>query len=111
MRPIVYLCLSLAFLFNVSVAAAQTTRYQNGYYRSNGTYVRPHYKTVPNRTNRDNYSTQGNRNGYTGTYGSRARDYSAQSYNYGRGRTIYTGPRGGQYYYNSRGNKVYVPKR
>ncbi len=25
--------------------------------------------------------------------------------------TINTGSRGGQYYYNSKGNKVYVPKR
>lgn len=26
-------------------------------------------------------------------------------------RTIYTGPRGGQYYYNSKGNKVYIKKK
>lgn len=28
-----------------------------------------------------------------------------------QGRTILTGPRGGRYYINSKGNKVYVPKR
>ncbi|MBK6497038.1 MAG: hypothetical protein IPG00_02265 [Saprospiraceae bacterium] len=39
------------------------------------------------------------------------KDYSSEAYNYGAGQTIYTGPRGGQYYYNSKGNKVYVPKR
>ena len=27
------------------------------------------------------------------------------------GKTIYEGPRGGQYYYNSNGNKTYVKKQ
>ena len=88
-----------------------SVRYQNGYVRSNGTYVSGHYKSTSNSTNHDNYSTQGNRNTYTGSYGSRARDYSSGAYNYGSGRTIHTGSRGVQYYYNSRGNKTYVPKR
>lgn len=37
----------------------------DGYYRSNGTYVAPHYRTAPNSTNRDNFSTLGNTNPYT----------------------------------------------
>ncbi len=49
--------------------------------------------------------------GATGTISSRARDDSTLSYNYGSGHTIQTGSRGGQYYVNSRGNQVYVPKR
>lgn len=85
-------------------------RYQQGYTKSNGTYVHGHYKTNSNSTNYDNFSTQGNYNPYTGRTGT-ARDYSSNSYNYGSGQTIHTGPRGGQYYFNSRGNKVYVPKR
>lgn len=40
-----------------------------GYYRKNGTYVRPHYRTAPNSTNRDNFSTRGNTNPYTGKKG------------------------------------------
>lgn len=83
----------------------------NGYTRSNGTYVNGYTRTQRNNTNHDNYSISGNNNSYTGTTGSRARDYSTQSYNYGSGHTIQTGSRGGQYYVNSRGNKVYVPKR
>lgn len=83
----------------------------SGYTRSNGTYVNGYTRTQKNNTNHDNFSTSGNYNPYTGTTGSQARDYSNQSYNYGSGRTIQTGPRGGQYYTNSRGNKVYVPKR
>lgn len=88
-----------------------SVRYQQGYTRKDGTYVQGHYKTSNNRTNHDNYSTSGNMNGYTGSYGSQARDYSSSAYNYGSGRTIHTGSRGGQYYVNDRGNKVYVPKR
>lgn len=88
-----------------------SVRYQQGYTRSNGTYVSGHYKTNSNYTNHDNFSTRGNSNPYTGSIGSRARDYSNGAYNYGSGRSIQTGPRGGQYYINSRGNKTYVPKR
>ena len=82
-----------------------------GYVRKEGTYVAPYTRSSPNVTNRDNYSTSGNRNPYTGAAGSRAPDYSSRSYNYGGGNPISTGPRGGQYYYNSKGNKTYVPKR
>ena len=88
-----------------------SVRYQSGYTRKDGTYVQGHYKTTNNGTNHDNYSTRGNVNSFTGSTGSRARDYSPDAYNYGAGRTIHTGSRGGQYYVNSRGNKVYVPKR
>ena len=87
------------------------TRYQQSYTRNDGTYVNGHYKTESNNTNWDNYSTQGNTNVYTGTTGSRARDYSSNANNYGSGHTIQTGSRGGQYYINSNGNKTYVPKR
>jgi hypothetical protein len=86
-------------------------RYQSGYIRDNGLYVQPHYKTNSNSTNADNFSTRGNSNPYTNQSGTRARDYSTDAYNYGSGRSIETGPRGGQYYINSNGNKTYVPKR
>ena len=88
-----------------------SVRYQQGYTRKDGTYVQGHYKTFTNTTNHDNLSTSGNINTFTGTTGTRARDYSSGAYNYGSGRTIHTGSRGGQYYINSKGNKTYVPKR
>jgi hypothetical protein len=87
------------------------SRYNSGYTKQNGTTVNPYYSTVPDNTNLNNYSTQGNVNPYTGSTGTRARDYSSEANNYGQGRTIQTGPRGGQYYINDSGNKVYVPKR
>jgi len=34
-----------------------------------------------------------------------------KSSSYTGDKTIYTGPRGGQYYYNSKGNKVYIKKK
>lgn len=46
----------------------------NGYYRSNGTYVEPHYRTAPNNSNRDNFSTYGNINPYTYEIGDIPRD-------------------------------------
>lgn len=88
-----------------------TSTYVNGYTKSNGTYVQGHYRSTQNSTNHDNYSSSGNYNPYTGTTGSRAKDYSTGAYNYGSGHTIHTGSRGGQYYINSNGNKTYVPKR
>jgi hypothetical protein len=94
-----------------STSTNTEVRYQKGYYKSDGTYVQGHYKTVQTPTNTDNFSTTPNYNIYTQEKGTRARDYSPDAYNYGQGRTIYTGERGGQYYYNDKGNKVYVPKR
>ena len=99
-------------LMTVTATMAQSHRYQRGYTRkSTGTYVTGHYKTRSDRTNHNNFSTRGVRNPYTGSKGYRAKDYSSRAYNYGRAKTIRTGSRGGQYYYNSKRNKTYVPKR
>lgn len=87
------------------------TTYNSGYLKSNGTYVAPHTKTQSNQTNWDNYSTQDNSNPYTSEKGTRAKDYSQDAYNYGAGKVIQTGERGGQFYTNDKGNKIYVPKR
>ena len=97
--------------YSVPSTVNYNTTTVNGYTRSNGTYVQSHVRTMPNNTNWDNYSTKGNSNPFTGSTGYRARDYSSDAYNYGAGHTIHTGSRGGQYYYNSNGNKTYVPKR
>jgi len=102
-------------LFPLLMCGQQTNpnvRYQQPYYKpSTGTQVKGHYKTQTNSTNHDNFSTKGNTNFYTGTTGTKPKDYTPQATNYGTGKTIHTGPRGGQYYINSKGNKTYVPKR
>jgi len=56
----------------------------DGYYRSNGTYVQPHYRSDSNGTAYDNYSYQGNTNPYTGTTGTSTRlDQGDTSYGTG----------------------------
>jgi len=97
--------LLFSFLFSASFVFAQTSVWQNGYTKKNGTYVKGHYKTKSNGTNWDNYSTKGNTNPHTGKSGTKARDYSGNS------KATHTGPRGGRYYINSNGNKTYVPKQ
>ncbi len=59
------------FLLVYAIPAAYSQRHVSvkGYYRKDGTYVRPHYRTAPNSTNRDNFSTQGNVTPYTGKRG------------------------------------------
>lgn len=101
--------LSLSFMLFCFLSFGQT--YVSGYYRTDGTYVQGYYKSNTDNTNTNNYSTVGNTNPYTNTTGTVARDYSTQATNYGSGQTIHTGERGGQYYYNSNGNKTYVPKQ
>ncbi|MCC6932576.1 MAG: hypothetical protein IT292_04895 [Deltaproteobacteria bacterium] len=39
--------------------------------RKNGTYVAPHYRSSPNSTKLDNWSTEGNINPYTGKTGTK----------------------------------------
>lgn len=55
------MCLSAHLLFSQV--------HVNGYYKKNGTYVEPHYRSAPNSTKSDNYSTVGNTNPYTGQQG------------------------------------------
>lgn len=70
--------LSLFILLCIPVNADQ---FVNGYYRKNGTYVQPHYRSRANYTKFDNYSTRGNYNPYTGQRGSQ-NPYNMSQYNY-----------------------------
>lgn len=107
-----YVFLVMSLIYNIGFTQVNSnSRYQRGYVKKSGTYVQPHYKTQTNKTNHDNYSTTPNRNTYTGKSGTRAKDYSPGAYNYGKGKTIQKGSKGGQYYKNDRSKKVYVPKR
>lgn len=51
--------------------ANPNSNYVQPHYRNNGDYVGGHYRTNPNSTTQDNYSTRGNLNPYTGSYGRR----------------------------------------
>jgi hypothetical protein len=56
--------MSLSFL---SSASAKT--YVHGYYRKNGTYVKPHYRSDRDSNFSNNWSTKGNTNPITGKKG------------------------------------------
>lgn len=52
----------------ISVSFAKTISVK-AYVKKNGTYVAPSYKTSPNKSKLDNYSTKGNYNPYSGKSG------------------------------------------
>ena len=55
----------------VSNEAAAKDVYVRGYTRKDGTYVRPHYRSAPDGTTTNNFSTKGNINPYTGKPGTK----------------------------------------
>lgn len=58
---------SLALLMMASTVVGNV--YVQGYYRQNGTYVRPHYRSDPDGDFSNNWSTYPNVNPYTGKIG------------------------------------------
>lgn len=50
-------------------ALAQGTTHVRGHFRSDGTYVDPHYRTLPDGSRLNNWSTYPNVNPYTGRQG------------------------------------------
>ena len=55
----------------------------DGYFRNDGTYVQPHYRSSPNSTPLDNWSTEGNTNPYTGREGTKTyRTFSEDGYDW-----------------------------
>ena len=70
MKPLTIIAsIALALLFTAGAALAQV--HVEGYTKRDGTYVAPHYRSSPNSTTRDNWSTKGNVNPYTGKRGTR----------------------------------------
>ncbi len=55
----------------VATTVANADVYVRGYYRSNGTYVQPHYRSNPDGNFWNNWSTYPNVNPYTGAIGTR----------------------------------------
>ena len=69
-----------AFFLGLAIAAmsfAQNAQakgvYVNGYTRSDGTQVRGHYRSAPDNSYDNNWSTEGNTNPYTGERGTNER--------------------------------------
>ena len=85
----------------VVVCAATVTAYADvhvrGYYRSNGTYVQPHYRSNPDGNFYNNWSTYPNVNPYTGATGTR----QTPSYNWGSSNQL-----GGSYIMTPEGHNI-----
>lgn len=59
----------LGLFVSVSSVEAKTIRVKSYYKPSSTKYVMPYYRTSPNKTRLDNYSTKGNYNPFTGKKG------------------------------------------
>jgi|SRR3989344_1057030 len=68
---------SLLLVFTAFVEPADAG-YVNGYYRSNGTYVQPYYRSRPNAYTYDNYSYRSP--SYSNGYGYNSSSYTSRSY-------------------------------
>lgn len=70
MKKISIIAILLTFVINLfSFSVVDAAVRISGYYRKSGTYVQSYYRTSPNYTKLDNYSTKGNHNPYTGKIG------------------------------------------
>lgn len=68
----------LAAALSLSItSSALADTFVNGHFRSDGTYVQPHYRSTPDGNFYNNWSTYGNVNPYTGQWGTR--QYPSQS--------------------------------
>lgn len=76
MRKIVVTSLFFLVVFVASFAFIDTAEAKTrvrGYYKPrSGIYVQPHYRSSPNRSRLDNWSTKGNFNPYTGKSGTKS---------------------------------------
>jgi hypothetical protein len=99
MKKIIFLILLSLFAFNNTIEAQtkkSTDVYVKPYTRKDGVKVKGHYRTSPNYTNRDNFSTKGNINPYTGKKGTVNPDNNRLNYS---GSNNYS-TNDGEYYYN-----------
>lgn len=58
-------------IFLSPVTFAKTSHSVKGHVKKDGTYVAPHRATNPDKTQKNNYSTKGNVNPYTGKKGTK----------------------------------------
>ncbi len=66
--------IAFALMLFVALPASALARgdvHVRGYYRHNGAYVQPYYRSVPDRSYSNNWSTNPNINPYTGREGTR----------------------------------------
>ena len=99
-KGIFLIIMLLLFSFDFYAQVNPNSTYVNSYTKSNGTYVQGYYRTTPNTTINDNYSTYPNVNPYTGQQGTVQPTYSTQSSNsyYSTPTPTYSTPSSNSYY-------------
>jgi hypothetical protein len=89
-RLIIFTLMSILLIVSlVDIKLTNAAVHVKGYFRSDGTFVSPHYRSSPDNSFYNNYSTYGNINPYTGEIGTKMTpNYNFQSdtslYKYGR---------------------------
>lgn len=69
MKKIIF-CVAIILSLSLTISVEAKTIQVKSYYKpSTGTYVNSYYKTSPNKTKFDNYSTKYNYNPYSGKKG------------------------------------------
>jgi hypothetical protein len=72
-----------AIIAAIGLSTVSADVYVKPYLKKNGTYVQGHYRSNPDGNFYNNWSTKGNINPYTGSYGTRVtkpRSYGSSSY-------------------------------
>ncbi len=68
-KLLIILVLTIFCIFMLLINFSEAKVRVRGYFRRNGTYVQPHYRTYPNKYKFDNWSSWGNYNPLTGKRG------------------------------------------
>lgn len=120
MKKLIGLVFSLAILLVPLGSFAEAYVNVKGYYRSDGTYVRPHVRSNPNGLKYDNYSWTPSQGLYNATYGTRGVEWDTPTYitdpNYYTGKALYeAGQSGGtsinsNSYYNNKTSNLTTTK-
>lgn len=91
--------LVFGLIFGLLACTTYAQQYIEGYCRKDGTCVPGHFRSRPNDSALDNYSAAGNLNPNTGRTSTRELEIPNGGYQ--------VGPRGGEYYINESGRRVY----
>ena len=73
------LFVAVAIVLSLISLSAFADTYVKGYYKKNGTYVAPHYRSSPDKSYNNNWSTSPNVNPYTGKKGTKHPTWNNQS--------------------------------
>lgn len=65
----------LAIILALTTTTVLADTFVRGYTRKDGTYVAPHWRSSPDSSYNNNWSVEGNRNPYTGKWGTQPRTY------------------------------------